>query len=159
MNIVVCGTRHLTDRHPAMAVGAMVWGIDQQRQQAGRSPVTVLHGAQRGADKLIADSCKQLGLPVIPFPAAWRTHERSGPVPCRCPETLTTCKAAGPRRNETMASRLTPGDLAVALTYDVALSRGTRDMLARAEARGARTLTIAPSPMPTADAVSTATSG
>lgn len=81
-------------------------------------PVTIIHGAARGADT-IADICAQLlGYEIERYPANWDEHGR----------------AAGPIRNQEMLD--TGIDLCIAFHYDLSNSKGTANMIRRCERAG-----------------------
>ncbi len=93
------------------------------------APETVLiHGACRGADIICAEIATALGFVVKAFPADW---EKFG-------------KGAGPIRNQQMITEnhLLPDDLCLAFHNNIENSRGTRDMLSRAEKAGIKTKLI-----------------
>lgn len=78
------------------------------------SDVVIIHGCARGADSLVEEVAKELGLQTEHFPADWRKYGR----------------AAGPIRNEQML--LSGADLVIAFPGN----RGTADMVRRAKKAG-----------------------
>ena len=105
MRVLVCGDRNWSDREFVFDHLQMV------------PPDTVIiHGNCRGADKLADSVARQLRLTVIPFPAKWRKFGH----------------AAGPIRNEQMINEGRP-DKVLAFHDHLDKSRGTRDMIDRAE--------------------------
>lgn len=89
----------------------------------------IIHGAARGADTLGKFVAERLGLKVINdgkgFPADWKRYGRS----------------AGPIRNQLMIDKGNP-DLVLAFHENIAESRGTRDMVARASGAGVKVIII-----------------
>lgn len=81
-----------------------------------RKPFTeVICGLARGADSLGKRWAYSRNIPVVGFPAMWHSYDN----------------AAGPKRNQEMA------DAADALiAFHDGISRGTADMIARAERKG-----------------------
>ncbi len=109
--VIVCGSRGWSDRATiADRLAAIVLN------PAHDFPFVIVHGNARGADRLAAELATQAGFDVEPHPAAW---EGLG-------------KRAGYVRNEQMAAL--GADLCIAF-WD-GQSRGTRDMIDRAEAHG-----------------------
>lgn len=108
MRVLVCGDRKWWD------------GLTIQREllKLG-SGTTIIEGEARGADTLARLVGESLGWPVERFPAEW---DRYG-------------KAAGPIRNQQMLSEGKP-DLVLAFHVDINSSRGTADMVRRAEKAG-----------------------
>lgn len=81
----------------------------------------LVHGACRGADNICAAVAEALGFVVRPYPADWdRYHKGAGPV--RNQQMLT---------EEHRADE--PIDLCLAFHNNIESSRGTRDMIRRAE--------------------------
>jgi hypothetical protein len=76
----------------------------------------VIHGACRGADVRGEWAARFLGIPFQPFPAEWKKYGL----------------AAGPIRNRQMLVEGKP-DLVMAFHDNLKNSKGTRDMLARAD--------------------------
>ena len=82
----------------------------------------VVHGACRGADRIADRVARRLGLDVRPYPAEW---QRIG-------------RGAGPARNRQMY-RLEQPDAVWAFHDDIAVSKGTADMLLVAHTGGTPT--------------------
>lgn len=79
-------------------------------------------GEARGADRLAAEAARRLGIPshrILRFPAKWGKYG----------------KAAGPIRNQQMLDEGKP-TLVLAYHNDLENSKGTKDMVSRAEAAG-----------------------
>ncbi len=111
MRIIVCGTRTFAD-------GDLLFRtLDRLTRQLRK--VTVVSGRAPGADLLGEAWAKARGHIIDPFPADWGRHG----------------KRAGRIRNEAMAHSCRPGKGACVAFWDGS-SRGTRDMIARARARG-----------------------
>lgn len=86
------------------------------------SDAVVIHGDARGADTIAGRLAEESGLRVIAFPAAWGRYGR----------------AAGSLRNAQMLEEGRP-DVVYAFAVDLAMSRGTADMVARARRAGVKT--------------------
>lgn len=79
----------------------------------------VVHGAARGADTIAGELAAGMdGVTVEAYPADWKRYHR----------------AAGPIRNQQMLD--TGIDLVLAFHDDIASSRGTADMVRRAQRKG-----------------------
>ena len=107
MVVLVCGDRFWQDAHTI------------RRVLAGLGPDTVVHGGAPGADRLAGVVAAGLGLSVRAYPAQWHQYGR----------------AAGPLRNQEMLADARP-DLVLAFHRNLARSRGTGDMVRRAQAAG-----------------------
>lgn len=83
----------------------------------------LIHGGQRGADKLAGEWAKDNGIPVEVFEADWNSFGR----------------AAGPKRNQKMIDEGRP-DAAVAFPG----GDGTADMVGRVKAAGIKPWEILP---------------
>lgn len=81
----------------------------------------LIHGActKGGADIIAEDWAKRREIPYFGVPAKWRVYGRG----------------AGPIRNTWMQKETRP-DLVMAFHYDIESSKGTKDMIAKAEAAG-----------------------
>lgn len=111
MKVLVCGSRDLVDQAPI------------ERELRKLPPGTIIiHGAARGADNIAGYVAKRLGFIVRPYPADWDQYP----------------KAAGPIRNSQMLKEEHPDsegvyiDRVLAFHRDPNLSKGTRDMVAKA---------------------------
>jgi len=114
MRLLVCGSRTWTDR-------PRLWQIlDQVVSQHGDGQVVLIEGDARGADRLAGQLARERGWRLERYPADWTHHGR----------------AAGFRRNARMLREGRP-DLVVAFTVGpLAQSRGTADMVRRAQQAG-----------------------
>jgi hypothetical protein len=83
------------------------------------NPTVVIEGEARGADQLCRKEAVLRGIEVLRFPAQWERYGRG----------------AGPIRNQQMLDEGQP-DMVVAFHPDLARSKGTADMVKRAEAAG-----------------------
>lgn len=113
VRVLVCGGRDFAD------CGALFRSLDALRAIHGFTKV--IHGAARGADALADAWARSRGLPVLPFPADWRTHR----------------SAAGPIRNARMLLHGQP-DLVVAFPGGA----GTADMVNQAVRVGVRVISV-----------------
>lgn len=107
MRTIIAGSRTI-DTYTAVALAVHASGWAEEISE-------VVSGAARGVDALGERWASEHGVPVKRFPADWGAYK----------------KAAGPMRNEQMAAY---ADALIAV-WD-GESRGTEDMIARAEARG-----------------------
>lgn len=62
--VCVCGGREFSDRKPMVEVIRFL-------HQFYGADLRVMHGDQRGADKMAGGIAEDLGIPVKPFPADW----------------------------------------------------------------------------------------
>jgi hypothetical protein len=83
----------------------------------------VIHGDCSGADQLASDICDELGIPHTTFTADWSQGKKAGPL-----------------RNQAMID--SKPDLVIAFPLED--SRGTRDCIRRAKAKGIAVLEIPP---------------
>lgn len=110
---LVCGSRTY-DNEKAL----FLW-LDAARKAYGE-PESVIHGGAKGADEMAGWWAGSNDIEERVFPADWN---KDG-------------KAAGPIRNARMALLLDPGDRVFAFVdKPLGQSRGTADMVRRAEAR------------------------
>jgi len=116
MRILVCGDRNWIDRTHMMNI------LDD----TFNSGDTLIYGCCRGADNIAYDILRQYKTPtgdmdinIKPFPADWDKYG----------------KAAGPIRNQQMIDEGKP-DIVLAFHNNIAKSKGTMDMIKRANAAG-----------------------
>ena len=138
--VLITGFRDFTDyglaRDALNAAVQMIGAVDE---------VTVVHGAAKGADTVLAGVASGLGFQVEPHPAQWSVHEG-----CWCHDLSRRCGFAGPRRNAYMLSL--GADLCLGFPLHPEhlprgadrknTSRGTWDMLNRAAAAGVPTFYV-----------------
>ena len=115
MRVLVCGSRDWSNVE-----------IIAEHLRSLPSGTALIHGGCKGADLIAALIGAELGFEVVPFPADWGTHG----------------KAAGPIRNQRMLDEGKP-DLIIAFHNDISSSRGTADMLRRAERCGVQIKIVA----------------
>lgn len=115
--VLVTGDRWWTD-------AALIAIALEQVRAMGKIEV-VIHGAARGADTLAGIEATAMGLRVIACPADWTAHG----------------KAAGPRRNQSMLVDHKP-NIVLAFHDNLAESKGTFDMVARARKAGVFVCTL-----------------
>ena len=89
------------------------------------SEVSIVSGCCQGTDTLGERYAKELGIPVVRFPADWQAYG----------------KAAGPIRNRKMAEYASEGEGVLVAFWDGA-SRGTASMIRLAETYGLETKII-----------------
>lgn len=110
--VLITGSRHYSNEE-----------VIRRELAAFPAGTVVIHGAAPGADSIADRIAKALGFKVIAEPADWKTHG----------------KAAGPIRNQKMLDEYCP---TVVLAFPLKDSRGTWDMVRRAEAAGVRVRVI-----------------
>lgn len=120
MRILVTGSREWDDY---LVIENALHEAVFQSSPEGRWPVTLVHGAARGADSIaaqVASDMAQIGFWVTldPHPADWDKHG----------------KAAGFIRNQEMVDA--GADVCLAFLQPGAANRGTKDCIARAEKAG-----------------------
>lgn len=113
MKVLVCGSRHWTDKFSILdALADLPEGT------------IVVHGAADGADAMAGLAASRLGFKERPYPAKWGEYG----------------KAAGHIRNSLMLEKehteSEPIDLVLAFTPDLASSKGTLNMVTKAQAKG-----------------------
>lgn len=108
--VLVCGARDFP-------INALLSVIELRLSQLDRGTV-IIHGDSRGADHFASIAATRLGLPVEFFPANW----------------LTLGRRAGPERNRRMLDQKPV--LVLAFHDDLPTSKGTRDCVIQAIARG-----------------------
>ena len=109
MRLLCCGSRTYRDRD-------WIWKI---LDIENRYPIEIATGGAPGADALVAQVAKDLGITVTVFPADWKRYGRK----------------AGPIRNAEMLREFVP-DRVFAFNHGTKLTPGTRDMVERAEKAG-----------------------
>jgi len=107
MIVLVCGSRE--------------WNNVEMihKHVASLSPSKVIHGGCKGADSIAGVIAEDMGILVQVFEADWKSHGR----------------AAGPIRNQKMLDEGKP-DLVLAFHNNIGSSRGTSDMIKRAQRHG-----------------------
>lgn len=108
MKTIIAGTRTATITAVVMAIVQCPWSEEITE---------VVHGGAPGADRWGKRWANSRKLPITEYPADWKQHGR----------------AAGPIRNGEMANYAD----ALVLVWD-GKSRGSRDMLEKAQAKGLR---------------------
>lgn len=120
MRALICGSRGWSDPH---LMNIILAGLDVLSEGASE-PLTIIHGAAPGADRLAGKLASQWGASVIEEPADWDTHGR----------------AAGPIRNKKMLDDHSP-NMVIAFRSK-GKSNGTDDMCRKAVAAGIPTYVI-----------------
>lgn len=128
MIAIVCGDRNWSDREYLFT--------ELNRLHRRHGIHTVIEGEADGADKMAREWAQANLVPFWGFPAHWR-HSPACPVPC--PQVIG--KPAGAIRNGTMLNALQrlleafPAEegMVVAFHPNIAQSRGTRNMVQRAQ--------------------------
>lgn len=145
--VLFCGDRNWgnKDVHPDTHFDEHTVVGDQMRFLSERhSDLFVIHGAARGADTLAAEWALFMSVPAEAFPAYWncREYEAHTGEPCKVGDThaVPHGKPAGPLRNQKMIDQ--KPDLVVAFHDDMAGSKGTKDMVTKAEALGIPSIVI-----------------
>ncbi len=109
--VIICGSRTWDD-----------WKLIRERIAALPEGTVVAQGGAHGADDIARICASQRGLDVREFPARWALWG----------------KQAGMLRNQQMLNAVKPV-LVIAFTYNLATSKGTRDMITRAREAGVPT--------------------
>lgn len=137
MRVLICGDRDWPRTHEG-PIAALVSGM----YAAYGSDLTLIQGGGRGVDAIAKRYADLLAeedgrVTSLTFPADWSTHDRraNSKVPCRCPNGQSTCRAAGPRRNQQMLDEGQP-QVVFAFHDFIENSKGTRDMVERADHAG-----------------------
>jgi hypothetical protein len=112
LRILICGSRNWTNK---ARIGRYLDTLmNDERYTADM--ITVIHGGSKGADHHAGMEAKGRGIQVVEYSANWLKHGlRAGPV-----------------RNQQMIDDGKP-DRVVAFHEDITKSKGTKDMVARAE--------------------------
>jgi len=119
LRLIVCGSRHWQDRDTMTSVLEALdeWeGID-----------LIIHGDCRGADRMARDIAVSHDWFVVAHPAEWQKYGR----------------AAGPLRNRKMLESCAV-DYVIAFHENLKASRGTKDILRAAEAKGIPSIVVVP---------------
>lgn len=132
MRVIVCGDRHWGVIEDTASDADTIRAMSQRRMVIARieelsrstAHVQVIVGGAKGADLCAEAAARALHLDVRVVKAQWHKHGKS----------------AGPRRNQKMLD-LNP-DLVIAFHQDLRTSKGTRDMVLRAEKAGVPTEVI-----------------
>ena len=138
MRVLVAGSRDFQYRN---AIDAMLFGLVGT---TGDDPeLVVINGGAAGADTMAKEWALTFGdgIDVRPetYPAQWGEHH---PDWCWCQRKRDYCPAAGHRRNQQMLDEGKP-DLVVAfVNKPLAESKGTADMVKRAQRKGIPTYVI-----------------
>lgn len=118
MRILVCGSR----TYPLDFIMPAILGA--YRSEA--SELTIIEGGARGADSHASTWACVHGVDIVTYTAEWERHG----------------KAAGPIRNQEMLDRGKPDLVLAFVDKPLAESKGTADMVRRAEAAGVPTYVI-----------------
>jgi hypothetical protein len=114
MKVLCCGDRDWNNKEFIRNLFIICENIIKKK-------LIIIHGAARGADTLCGEVAKELGFEVRKYPAKW---EELG-------------KKAGPIRNQEMLDKENP-DMVFAFHNDIERSKGTKDMVKRAQKRNIR---------------------
>jgi hypothetical protein len=117
MRVLVCGSREFDDLQLFME---SLNDLSDKYDFDNNQPITIIEGGAKGADFLGRVWAKYCAFEHLPFPADWKAYG----------------KAAGPIRNKQMLDEGKP-DLVIAfLAKD---SKGTKNMIEQAQAKGIKT--------------------
>jgi hypothetical protein len=125
LRLLVCGSRTWTDG--ALLAHAVEQVVAEHGQD--RAGVVLIEGDARGADRLAGTLAEARGWGLEVYPADWQRHGRT----------------AGMRRNALMLRQGRP-ERVIACTDDLAVSRGTADMIRRARSAGIPVLVVSHPP-------------
>lgn len=123
MRVLVCGSRHFDDWELMSNHLYEAYINNSDLTEDGKVDFTIIEGGAKGADFLGRVWAKHKMLPFIEYHADWKQY---GPK-------------AGPIRNQQMLDEGKP-DLVIAFLFPN--SRGTKDMISRAEKAGIKTKVI-----------------
>ena len=113
MKALVCGGRKFNDMRKASTE------LDRLRTELGFT--NIIQGGATGADTIAMIWANSRGVPNVTYPALWKLHG----------------KKAGPMRNTQMLEEGKP-DVVIAFPG----GKGTRDMVAKAEAAGVKVIQL-----------------
>ncbi len=111
IGVLVCGGRYYENEVKIYRE------LDKVHKDIGIA--VLIHGTASGADTIAEEWAKRRQIPYFGVPAKWNTHGRS----------------AGPIRNAWMLKEASP-DLIMAFHDDIENSKGTKDMMDRADDAG-----------------------
>lgn len=120
MRILVCGGRDFTNW---VLFNQTLHHVIYDGDHTDYSKQVIIHGKAKGADTLAGQWADINNVPVLKYPADWNTYG----------------KAAGTIRNQQMIDEGKP-DLVVA--FPTPKSKGTWDMIRRAEKHGIKTIVV-----------------
>lgn len=115
--ILVCGDRDWTDR--SVIFRELLFAVHHDFNGIATHRIMVIDGEAPGADTIGHEIAKQIGFQWRRFPADWKKFHR----------------AAGPIRNQEMLDVGKP-QLVLAFHADIEHSKGTKDMIKRANKSG-----------------------
>lgn len=117
--VLICGSRSWRNREAIRSWLAKLqdWGYTE-----------LIEGGAAGADSIAREEAKLIGFKVTEFKAQWDKFGR----------------AAGPIRNQQMLNEGKP-DMVVAFHDDIVHSKGTKDMVSRAEKASIRVVVVSSS--------------
>jgi hypothetical protein len=124
MRVLICGRRNFGHkpgcafRHCLVCDGEDFQLMKNEIWKLSPDDV-VIEGGARGADRLAGHIASEHGLEVVVFPAQWVRYGR----------------AAGVVRNQQMLDEAKP-DFVLAFHHNIAASKGTKDMVQRANRNG-----------------------
>lgn len=118
MRLLVCGDRNWSNRQ-------FLYDTLDDLLEESETPIVVIHGAARGADTMAGEWGMSHKLLVLEYPAQWHVYGKS----------------AGPIRNRQMLEEGKP-ELVYAFHQNIAISKGTKDMVAQAQKAGIRTKVV-----------------
>lgn len=136
--VLVCGNRRWNDPN---LVYAFLFGLESM---IGDHIFGVISGAATGADTHAILWAQMMQIAYLPLAAEWHEHDPEGysGIPCKGHSiNEPRCPAAGPRRNAKMLKYGMPHQV-VAFTDNLRKSRGTLDMVTRAQALAVPTVII-----------------
>lgn len=117
LRVLVCGDRNWANRkliRSRLIITQIISNIE-----------VLIEGECSGADRIAREEAEKLGIKVMPFPAKWSKYGR----------------AAGPIRNQRMIDEGKP-DLVLAFHNNLDKSRGTKDMINRAQKAGIKFIVV-----------------
>ena len=119
MRILVCGDRNWDNANLIDCEISTILNEAYEYNEDAIKYSTIIQGCAKGADSMAFDYADEYGIECLGFPADWNKYG----------------KAAGPIRNQQMLDEGKP-DLVLAFHNDIRNSKGTLDMISRANKAG-----------------------
>ncbi len=105
-----------------------------------RTIITIIHGGATGVDRSFAEACEQLGIDQEAHPARWEELDHPDALIHHDKHGRAYNAKAGPIRNAEMIA--TGIDMCVAFHRAISSSKGTKDCVKQALAKGVATYLV-----------------
>ena len=136
--VLICGDRHWSDY-------SLIFDVISNLHSMFDESMIIIHGAAPGADTIAAKVADDLGILTKSFPAYWNcnVYEKDTGNQCKTDDkhAVVHGRPAGVIRNARMIKEGNP-DIVLGFHRDIMSSKGTRDMLQKAEVRKIRNALI-----------------